>query len=163
MMRRRTVVRACVPLLVCALTLACGMLGKTHSVTGTAHPATKVLDAGGVKVLTETEEFTGFAAGAGIFGKLRILGGSCVGFGGPIGHGARVATVLLVFPAGTSVTGSGRDLVIHTRGRDLHLGDLVDGGSRTAGEEPLSSFGNLASQVPKACGHFKARAFDLDG
>lgn len=121
------------------------------------NPRTRVVTAGSVSVLMETEHYTGEVAGMGITGKLGIVGGKCVGF---VSSSPRV---LVLFPPGTTVTGDyPRDLIIHSGKADLHIGDNVDGGTRL-NEEPradLSKFGDLESQVPAPCRKFQALPVD---
>jgi hypothetical protein len=109
-------------------------------------PDTRVLHPGDVFVLMETEEYTGMVAGVGIAGRLGLVGGHCVGFAGGGSRG-----VLIVFPPGTTVHGTGDDLVIDTGEVELRLGDRFDGGSRRSDPAPLSEYGDLDQQVPKQC------------
>ncbi|MBB6626178.1 hypothetical protein H5V45_02480 [Nocardioides sp. KIGAM211] len=106
----------------------------------------RAVDAGGVTVLVDgrtrgwgSEE--GPTAGVGVMGELGLVGGRCVGFVGPYGKGS-----VIVWPEGTSVTGSGRQVAITSEGHTVHLGDQVEGGtSRTR------SFPGLDDLVPDAC------------
>lgn len=115
---------------------------------------TEVVNAGPVSVLRETEPSTGASGGVGVFGRLRLIGGRCVGF--------TFATepTLIIFPDGTSVSGKGDQLVITVNGTPLHLGDRFTAGSRNSGSRPLSEFGDLSDQVPSVCKKYKALPVD---
>jgi hypothetical protein len=117
-------------------------------------PDTEVLHAGGVSVLTLNEEFERGGAGVGIFGTLSLVGERCVGFV------MREEEALLVFPPGTSVTGSGPELAIQVQGERLHLGDRFSGGSLFTEPKSLSVFGDLPEQVPSECQGLRAVAYE---
>jgi hypothetical protein len=121
---------------------------------GSKEPGTEVVNAGTVSVLTETDAFTGAAGGVGVDGSLTLVGGRCVGFG----FGGR--PTLIVFPKGTSVTGSGQDLIISVAGVHLRLGDHFSAGSRENESRSLSSYGDLDHQTPAACQTYKAMPVD---
>jgi hypothetical protein len=142
------------------MAVAAGLVVLTALSAGCApntNPDTRVVRAGDAWVLMETEQYTGDVGGQGISSTLKLVG-SCVGFGRP-GH-----EVLAVFPPGTKVSGSGKSLVIHVGGRGFRLGDSFRGGTRLNEDDaegvPLSSYGDLAHQVPKACRD--RQAVDLD-
>ena len=65
---------------------------------------------------------------AGIAGRLTLIGGNCVGLGGPGGQ----ETSALAFPAGTRPSDDGRAIVLPD-GLEITLGDSVTagGGSTT--------------------------------
>jgi hypothetical protein len=103
-----------------------------------------------VSVLIEKKPFTGFVAGVEVGGTLNLVAGTCVGF-----TWARKPTVI-VFPAGTSVTGHGQDLVIHAEGHDLTLGGGFAGGAGPGAPSVTRLPSAITTTPPKACGHFPA-------
>jgi len=141
-----------------AATVVVGGLTTGCAAKGTTNPDTAVITAGSVSVLMETEGYGGAVAGVGVFGRIGIVGGECVGF---VGHGAPKR--LIVFPPGTTVTGHTRsDLVIHTEKVTLRIGDEVEGGTRLNGQARtrLSHLGDLSTQAPKACRDLPALPVD---
>jgi hypothetical protein len=117
---------------------------------GSNGPGTEVVQAGTVSVLKETGQFTGSSAGVGVGGRLVLVGGQCVGF--IFG----TAPTLIHFPNGTSVSGSGQQLVISVEGVSLHIGDRFEAGSREGESRPLSDFGDLDQQAPGPCQKYHA-------
>ena len=136
--------------------LALLAIAATPACSNGPHPATEVVDAGGVSVLMLNENFEGPSAGVGIFGSLRLVGHRCVGF--VMGN----ETTLLVFPPDTTVTGSGSDVVVHVQGTNLRLGDHFSGGSLFSAPKSLSLFGDLGTEVPSSCRELRAVAFEPD-
>ena len=137
-----------------AATVVLGGLTTGCASKGTTNPDTAVITAGSVSVLMETEGYGGDVGGVGVFGRIGIVGGECVGF---VGHGTPKR--LIVFPPGTTVTGhTPRDLVIHIGKVDLRIGEEVEGGTRLNGHArtDLSHLGDLSTQAPKACRKFPA-------
>ncbi len=123
------------------------------------NPDTEVVKAGDTYVLMETERYRGDVGGMGISSTLRLVDG-CVGFGQPGDE------VLAVFPPGTKVTGSDERVVIRVGGRDYRIGDAIEGGTRqddSTGTGSLSTYGDLAEQVPESCRDREAVDFDPAG
>ncbi len=109
-------------------------------------------DTGGVAVLV-MQDTPSNSVGAGIMGALSLVGHRCVGFDWA-GH-----STLLAFPPGTSVTGKGRDIVIHVKGgSDLRLGQSFSGGSLSTVAQPVSNV-DLTADVPPRCQGFKVLGF----
>ena len=142
-------IRGRIPLTVLAV-------AATAACSSGLHPGTQALDAGGVSVLRLNENFEGASGGVGVFGSLQLVGHRCLGF--VMGN----EPTLLVFPPGTSVTGSGASVVIHVQGTTLRLGDRFSGGSMFNEPEPLSFFGGLGTEVPSSCRELRAVAFEPD-
>lgn len=136
--------------------LALLAIAATPACSNGLHPGTQAVDAGGVSVLRLNGNFGGASGGVGVFGSLGLVGHHCVGF--VMGS----EPTLLVFPPGTSVTGSGSDVVIHVQGTNLRLGDHFSGGSLFYEPKSLSLFGDLGTEVPSSCRELRAVAFEPD-
>lgn len=112
----------------------------------------RVLEAGQVVVLVEGRSLrTQDTAGTGMGVTLALIGDRCVGTGK--GEDPRI----LVWPAGTSVSGSGEDVTIETGGRVLHLGDSVAGGTTQRTRYP-----ELDDRLPEECRRFPLIQFAPD-
>ena len=104
----------------------------------------RVVEAGGVLVLVEGHDLgTSSWAGVGYGGELGLIGDRCVGFVGPTDQ----RSSLIVWPAGTDVTGVGDDLEITTGGVTLRLGDQVEGGMKSQ----TLQFPDLVEALPDEC------------
>ena len=106
----------------------------------------RVIEAGSAVVLVEGRDLnlTGTdEAGVGIAGTLGLVGDRCVGFVSD-GDGS-----VIVWPAGTSVSGSGEDLTITSEGKTVRLGDQVEAGSLQR-----SDFPEFDGRLPDACRGF---------
>lgn len=106
----------------------------------------RVIQAGSAVVLVEGRDLhlTGtLEAGVGIGGTLGLVGDRCVGLA------SDVEGSVIVWPAGTSVSGSGADLTITSEGKTVRLGDRVEGGSAQRNDFP--EFDGL---LPEACRGF---------
>lgn len=107
----------------------------------------RVIQAGSAVVLVEGRDLnltgTGGEAGVGIGGTLGLVGDRCVGFVSD-GEGS-----VIVWPAGTSVSGSGKDLTITSEGKTVRLGDQVEGGTLQRNDFP-----EFDGHLPDACQGF---------
>jgi hypothetical protein len=106
----------------------------------------RLVEAGAEVVLVEGRDLnlTGTdEAGVGIAGTLGLVADRCVGFVSD-GEGS-----VIVWPAGTSVSGSGEDLTITSEGETVRLGDQVEGGSLQRNDFP-----EFDGRLPAACRGF---------
>ncbi len=66
--------------------------------------------------------------------------------------GSLPARTLLVFPPDTTVTGTGKSLLLTVDGVHLRVGDEFFAGTRGSGTgQSLSTYGTLAQQAPQDC------------
>lgn len=108
----------------------------------------QVIEAGEAVVLVEGRDLilgTEAIAGVGITGTLGLVGGTCVGFVDGFGDDAGDGTII-VWPAGTTVDGSGEDLTITADGATVTIGDTVDGGSAQ-----VTAFPEFDGRLPEEC------------
>jgi hypothetical protein len=112
----------------------------------------RVLEAGSVVVLVEGRHLDlngSDYAGFGIGGTLALMGGRCLGME------SGDESYVIVWPPGTSVSGSGESLTVTAHGRTLRLGDTVQGGTLDH-----SDFPEFDGRLPAACVEFKQIDFD---
>lgn len=128
-------------------------------------PAIAARTVAGATVLMEVEEFRGAVAGVGIGGKLSVLPGGCLG----LARQGDIGPTLLVFPPGTKVTSSKRELAVRVPGLadprfptiTLHPGDVIVGGTRFDGVGvPVEEYTGLAERTPRACRGYRAMNVD---
>lgn len=81
-------------------------------------------------------------AGVGVIGTLGLVGGKCVGLVSETDYDGSV----IVWPSGTTVSGSGSSLAITSRGVTVHIGDEID-----AGTQPGLTFPEFQGRLPKEC------------
>jgi hypothetical protein len=104
-------------------------------------------DSGDVSALVEQTPFTKAVAGVEVGGKLILVANRCVGF-----VWQHNEPTVIVFPAGTSVTGRGQDVVIHVNGETLSLGDGFAAGTWGPVATSVAGLeGSLVDPVPEAC------------
>lgn len=105
----------------------------------------RVVEAGSALVFVKSREL-GLGAenivGVGVTGRLGLVGGRCVGSVDETGDGGSV----IVWPAGTTVSGSGNSLAITSQGVTVHIGDEID-----AGTQDGLSFPEFRGRLPKEC------------
>jgi hypothetical protein len=96
-------------------------------------------------------------AGVGLDGTLVLINDACVGLRqGP--PGADSHHVMLLWPSGTDVEGEGADIVIHSGGRSVRIGDDLQGG--TSG---TTVFPEVQALLPERCVNVTLQDFALDG
>lgn len=80
--------------------------------------------------------------GVGVTGTLGLIGGRCVGLLDETGDDGSV----IVWPFDTTVSGSGRSLVITSRGVTVHIGDEIDAGTQNG-----LTFPGFRERLPEEC------------
>ena len=96
--------------------------------------------------------------GVGIDGTLVLINEACVGLRqGPPGS-TDSDQVMLLWPSDTDVEGEGPDIVIHTGGRSVRIGDDLMGG--TSG---WTSFPEVQALLPERCANVTLQDFHLAG
>ena len=96
--------------------------------------------------------------GVGIDGTLVLINEACVGLRqGPPGS-TDSYQVMLLWPPDTDVEGEGPDIVIHSEGRSVRIGDDLMGG--TTG---WTSFPEVQALLPERCANVTLQDFDLAG
>jgi hypothetical protein len=104
-------------------------------------------DSGDVSALVEQKPFTKAVAGVEVGGKLVLVANRCVGF-----VWQHNDPTVIVFPAGTSVTGHGQNVVIHVNGENLGLGDGFAAGTSGPGARSVAGLeSSLVDPAPGAC------------
>ena len=105
----------------------------------------RVIDAGSAQVFVDGRDI-GLGGesivGVGTTGTLGLVGGRCVGLVDETGTEGTV----VVWPAHTTVTGSGESLAITSLGVTVHLGDEIEAG--TQGGRGVSEF---RERLPREC------------
>ncbi len=134
-MANRTVLRAAL-----VIALACGLVWG-----GVAWwTRDRVIEAGSALVFVEGRHIglgAESSAGVGVTGTLGLIGGRGVGLDDGVGNDGSV----IVWPSGTTVSGSGRSLVITSEGVTVHIGDEID-----AGTDGLT-FPEFRDRLPEEC------------
>lgn len=143
-------------MLICAATLlvACvsgAGLFAWQELSASKHA--KALHGGQIVVIVESKDAYDEAngtvrVGTGIGGTLGLVGGSCVGF---VDQGTSNSGPdrVIVWPPGTTVSGSGTALRITSEGKTVQLGDQIE-----AGADLRRTFPELDGTVPTECRDF---------
>ena len=135
-MSRRRVVRA-----VLVVAIGCGLVWG--GVAWWTRP--RVIEAGSALVFVKGRT-VGLGAesivGVGVVGTLGLVGEKCVGLVDETGTSGTV----IVWPSGTTVSGSGQSLAITSQGVTVHLADEIDAGT----QEGLT-FPEFQGRLPQEC------------
>lgn len=100
-----------------------------------------------VSALIEQKPYNKPVTGAEVGGRLILVADRCVGFAW-----RHKRPTVIVFPAGTSVTGHGHDFVVHVDGADLRLGGGFAAGTWGPGATSVEGLaGGLVSPPPGPC------------
>ena len=105
----------------------------------------RVIEAGSALVFVQGRDI-GLGAesivGVGVTGTLGLVGDRCVGLLDETGNDGSV----IVWPSGTTVSGSGTSLAITSRGVTVHIGDEVDAGTQNG-----LTFPEFRKHLPDEC------------
>lgn len=117
----------------------------------------RVIEAGSALVLVKGRDI-GLGAentvGVGVTGTLGLIGDRCVGLVDETGEDGSV----IVWPSGTTVSGSGTSLAITSRGVTVHIGDEID-----AGTQDGLTFPEFRDRLPEECERAHLMDLRLDG